>query len=107
MGWNGPGPLNLRIRVNGSFTAKGLSDIGRGATREPKGPDHGPWLAEQSREARLFEVMVAGESLCDALLSHDDERDTVSQRPALVRTFGIELHPLVKKPLSGWHDRTG
>ena len=37
-------------------------------------------LLEESREARLFKVMITGESLGDALLSHYNERNTVGNK---------------------------
>ena len=42
---------------------------------------------QKRREACLLEVMVAGESVANPFVLHGHERNTIGERPLLVRTF--------------------
>lgn len=53
-------------------------------------------LLEQSHEAGLFEMVIAGECLGNAVLLHHVERDAVGQRPLLVGTAIVQLNAAPK-----------
>ena len=53
-------------------------------------------LLEQDVESRLLEMMIARQSVGQAMLPHHRERDTIGQRPGLVGAAGVKIKPPLK-----------
>jgi hypothetical protein len=62
-------------------------------------------LQEQRHEAGLLEIMVAREGLGHLDVAHDNEAEAISQRPILVGSLAVQIHPTSEEDFSGWNDR--
>ena len=58
-------------------------------------------LAQQHLEAGLLEVVIAGEGLLDAVLSHHDEGRAICKRPLLVGALGVQSAALTEQSAAG------
>jgi hypothetical protein len=66
-----------------------------------------PAVPKQSAKARLFEMVIRCQGARDAALLHDDERQTVSQAPALIRSGIVQAEGGSKVEPAEWHKLDG
>src|ERR1035437_1008477 len=64
-------------------------------------------LLEQRLEARLLEMVITRQCMLEPLVTHDDERDAVGQRPALVGPRAIERDSLFQQRARRGHHSNG
>jgi hypothetical protein len=59
-------------------------------------PPDEPLLPQQRDEASLFEMMVSGQCIPNAMLLHDDEGNAIGQGPLLVGASIVEFETSLK-----------